>query len=151
MGKGSYSEWLWFSSLGYGDAYITILRTKVLVFFSAAIIFFLLFSGNLLLAARLVPKTETNFWPWAAARQLQSALKLIMIMGTVVLSLIFGSVAQGNWEFILRYFNGQPFGVADPVFHKDIGFYVFSLPFLNMLKGWFLSALIITLMGSTGS
>jgi Uncharacterized conserved protein len=37
--KGFYTEWLWFSSLGYGSVYATILKTKVLIFFSAAIIF----------------------------------------------------------------------------------------------------------------
>ena len=39
VAKGFYTEWLWFSSLGYGSVYTTILKTKVLVFFSAAIIF----------------------------------------------------------------------------------------------------------------
>jgi len=149
MAKGFYSEWLWFNSLGYGSVYATILRTKVLIFFSAAIIFGLLFLGNLVLAARLAPKTE-SLWPWAIVRRLQPTLKLTVILGTVVLSLIFGLVAQGSWQVVLRFFNGQPFGIADPVFHKEIGFYVFSLPFLHLLRGWLTSALIITLLGSAG-
>jgi len=150
MSKGFYTEWLWFNSLGYGSVYTTILKTKVLVFFSAAIIFCILFLGNLVLATRLAPKTETHFWPWAIVRQLQPILKSSVIMGTVLLSLIFGMVAQGNWEVILRFFNGQPFGISDPVFHREIGFYVFSLPFWHLLQGWLLGALIITLLGSAG-
>jgi len=148
--KGFYSEWLWFNSLGYGDVYTTILRTKVLVFFSAAIIFCILFLGNLVLATRLVPKTEAHFWPWAIVRRLQPTFRLSVILGTVLLSLIFGLAAQGNWEVVLRFFNGQPFGIADPVFHREISFYVFSLPFLHSLRGWLLGALIITLIGSSG-
>jgi hypothetical protein len=58
--------------------------------------------------------------------------------------------AQGNWQVVLEFFNGQPFGITDPVFSREIGFYVFSLPFLQFLRGWFTSALIITLLGSTG-
>ena len=77
--KGVYTEWLWFSSLDYGSVYATILKTKVLVFFSAAIIFCILFAGNLVLATRLAPKTEAHFWPWAIVRQLQSILKLNVI------------------------------------------------------------------------
>ncbi len=150
ISKGFYTEWLWFNSLGYGSVYTTILKTKVLVFFSAAIIFCLLFLGNLVLATRLAPKAEAHFWPWAIVRQLQPILKLNVIMGTVLLSLIFGLVAQGNWEVVLRFFNGQPFGITDPVFHREIGFYVFSLPFLHLLQGWLLGALIITLLGSAG-
>jgi len=150
VSKGFYTEWLWFSSLGYGSVYATILKTKVLVFFSAAIIFCILFLGNLVLATRLAPNSGTNFWPWAIVRRLPPIFRLNVIIGTALLSLIFGLVAQGNWEVILRFFNGQPFGIADPVFHKEIGFYVFSLPFLNLLHGWLLGALIITLLGSAG-
>jgi len=150
ISKGLYTEWLWFSSLGYGSVYTTILKTKVLVFFSAAIIFCILFLGNLVLATRLAPKTEAHFWPWAIVRQLQPILRWNVILGTAMLSLIFGLVAQGNWEVVLRFFNGQPFGITDPVFHREIGFYVFSLPFLHLLRGWLMGALIITLLGSAG-
>jgi len=66
------------------------------------------------------------------------------------LALIFGLVAQGNWEVVLRFFNGQPFGITDPVFHKEISFYIFSLPFLSFLRSWLLGALIVTLLGSVG-
>jgi len=150
ISKGCYTEWLWFSSLGYGSVYTTILKTKVLVFFSAAIIFCILFLGNLVLATHLAPKTEAQFWPWAIVRRLQQILRLNVILGTALLSLIFGLVAQGNWEVVLRFFNGQPFGITDPVFHREIGFYVFSLPFLHLIQGWLLGALILTLLGSVG-
>lgn len=148
--KGFYTEWLWFNSLGYGSVYATILKTKVLVFFSAAIIFCILFLGNLVLATRLAPRTEAGFWPWSIVRQIQPVLKWSTILGTILLSVIVGLAAQANWEVILRFFNEQPFGITDPVFHREIGFYVFSLPFLQLLRGWFLGALIVTLLGSTG-
>jgi len=150
ISRGIYTEWLWFSSLGYSSVYTTILKTKVLIFFSAAIIFCILLLGNLVLATRLAPKTEAHFWPWAIVRRLQQILKLGVILGTALLSIIFGLMAQGNWLVVLRFFNRQPFGIADPIFHKEIGFYVFSLPFLNMLRSWLLGALIITLLGSAG-
>jgi len=149
--KGFYTEWLWFHNLEYGSVYVTILRTRVLIFFSAAIIFSILFLGNLVLATRLTPRTEAHFWPWAIVRPIQSALRLGVILGTALLSLIFGLVAQSNWEVILRFFNWQPFGILDPVFQREIGFYVFSLPFLHLLQGWLLGALIITLLGSAGA
>ncbi len=147
--KGFYTEWLWFSSLDYGSIFTTILRTRILVFIIAASIFCLLFLGNLILATRLTPKTEALL-PWAIVRQIQPYLKSGVIAGAILLSIIFGLIAQGNWEIILRYFNGQPFGITDPVFNKEAGFYVFSLPFLNMLRNWLLGTLIVTLLGSAG-
>ncbi|MFC1914118.1 UPF0182 family protein [Chloroflexota bacterium] len=148
--KGFYTEWLWFDSLGYGSVYTTILTSRLFVFFVAAIIFAILFLGNLVLATHLVPKKLESFWPWAIVRQIQQILKVGVILGTAFLSLIFGLVAQGNWQVILRFFNGQPFGITDPVFHKEVSFYMFSLPFLNLIHGWFIGALIITLLGSAG-
>jgi len=79
---------------------------------------------------------------------MQRPSKWSIIAGTALLSLIFGLVAQGNWQVVLRFFNGQPFGVTDPVFYNEVGFYVFSLPFWHFLRRWLLGALIITLLGS---
>ncbi len=115
VSKGFYTEWLWFSSLGYGSVYTTILKTRVLLFFSAAIVFCILFLGNLVLATRLTPKTEAHFWPWDIVPRLQKGMRFGVIIGTALLGLIFGMVAQGNWEIVLRFFGGQPFGMADPV------------------------------------
>ena len=139
VSKGFYTEWLWFSNLGYSDVYATMLRSKVLLFFSAAIIFCILSLGNFVIATRLAPKTESHFRPWA-----------IVIIGVVLVSLIFGLAAQGNWQVVLRFLHGQPFGIDDPVFHREIGFYVFSLPFLRLVRGWLMGALIVTLVGTTG-
>jgi len=150
MWKGFYSEWLWFDSLGYGSVYTTILKTKVLVFFVSAIIFAILFLGNLVLATRLAPRSGTDFGPWVVVHRLQRTLRWSVIAGTALLSLIFGMVAQGNWQVVLRFLNGQPFGIADPVFHREVGFYVFSLPFMDMIRGWLMGALIVTLLGSIG-
>jgi hypothetical protein len=148
--KGFYTEWLWFENLGYGSVYATILRTKVIVFFVAASIFCILFMGNLVLATRLAPKGESGFWPWALVHQLQRLSRWSIIAGTVLTSMIFGTVAQAGWQVILRYFNGQPFGITDPAFNKEVSFYVFSLPFMHLLHGWLMGALIVTLIGSAG-
>ena len=146
--KGIYTEWLWFSSLDYGSVYTTILKTRVLIFFSAAIIFCILFLGNLVLAARLAPSKGSHFWPWTIVNRPQQTAKLGIILGVVGLSLIFGWAAQADWELVLQFLNKQPFGIVDPIFHKEISFYVFSLPFLHLIRSWFMGALIVTLIGS---
>jgi len=148
ISKGVYTEWLWFSSLGYGSVFATILKAKVLLFFSAAILFGILFFGSLVLATRLAPTGGRHFWPWTIARQPQRIYKWGVILGTVLLSIMFGLAAQGNWQIVLQFFNGQPFGIADPVFNKEIGFYVFTLPFLHIVRSWFIGALIVTSIGS---
>ncbi len=150
MSKGFYTEWLWFSSLGYGSVYATILRIKIVLFFIAAILFCLVFSGNLFLATRLTPEAGKYSLPWHIIRGPEQALRFGVIIGTIVLSLIFGAWAQANWQVVLNFFNGQPFGNTDPVFHKEIAFYVFSLPFMRLVRSWLLGVLIMTVFGSVG-
>ena len=121
VSKGFYTEWLWFDSLGYGDVYTTMLQTKVLLFFAVAIVFFALFFGNFVLATRLAPKTEARSWPWS-----------VIILIAALLSLISGLWAQANWQVVLRFFNGQPFGISDPVFH-GVSFYIQGISYCIFL------------------
>ncbi len=148
IGKSFYTEWLWFTDLGYGAVFMKILSTRIIIFFAASILFALLFLGSIFLAFRLVPKKDRSIWPWAIVSRIQPVLKAVLILTTALLSLIFGTVAQGNWETILCALNWQPFGIQDPVFFKEAGFYVFSLPFLNLIRSWFIGALIVCLLGA---
>ncbi|MFC1962186.1 UPF0182 family protein [Chloroflexota bacterium] len=150
IGKGFYTDWLWFQSLGYGSVYTTILFTRLAIFFVAASVFGGLILGNLVLATRMAPKSRGILWPWALVRQIQRLLKLGVILGTLFLSLIFGLVAQANWDIVLRFFHAQPFGMTDPVFQKEVSFYAFTLPFLNFSHGWLMGALIITFFATLG-
>ncbi|MEE8470367.1 MAG: UPF0182 family protein, partial [Dehalococcoidia bacterium] len=142
--KGIWTEWLWFSTLEFGSVYSTVLGTKVVIFFIAAIIFFALLIGNIMLAQRLGPKASIPLVPAETIRRMRKLVIAGIIVGALLLSIIFGSTAQGHWETVLKFQNGQPFDISDPIFNKDIGFYLFSLPFQRFVQGWLLGALIVT-------
>ncbi|MCK4580367.1 MAG: UPF0182 family protein, partial [Dehalococcoidia bacterium] len=148
VAKGIYTEWLWFDSLGYGTVYATIIRARILIFVCAGFAVCALLLGNLALAARLAPKTGVPFWPWAIVGRLQKLSRTAVILGTVLLGLAFGLAAQDGWEIVLRFLSAQPFNVSDPVFHRDVGFYVFSLPFFRLLRSWFLGIFVVSLLGT---
>lgn len=137
ISRGVYTEWLWFSNLGYSSVYSTILGIKIVLFFGATFLFCLLFGGNLALAARVPAGDRHQSLPWG-----------MIMLGVVILGLIFGLVALTNWEVLLKFFNGQPFGVEDPVFGREVRFYVFTLPFLDMARNWLLAAFILTAIGT---
>ncbi len=61
----------------------------------------------------------------------------------VLLALGSGAAWSGNWETVLLFANGQPWGAQDPTLGRDIGFYVFGLPFWRFLLGWASTTLII--------
>ncbi len=148
--KTIWTEWLWFSNLGFSSVYGTVIGTKVTIFFVAAIIFCAFFIGNMYLAHRLGPKANIPIVPADTQDRLRKFTIAGLIVVAVLLGLIFGSSAQGSWETVLRFQNGQVFDISDPIFHKDVSFYMFSMPFQRFAQGWLLGAFFVTLIASLG-
>ena len=148
VAKSVYTEWLWFSMLGYANVYTKILLTRIGLFVVAAVVFAALFGGNIALASRLAPKGTAQASAQSVLPYVQRFTRAAVVAITLFLSFMFGVAAQANWEVVLRFFNGQAFGVADPVFFRDVAFYVFSLPFLSLIRGWLLTAVIFSLLAA---
>jgi len=144
--KSIYTEWLWFKSLGFESVYTTILTTKVWLFFGGSIAFLLLLLPNLLLARRLSPATTATGFLGQGLIAARRILDLSMLSGAIFLTFIFGLVTSGTWETVLRFLNPTSFGVIEPLLERDVGFYVFSLPFYHYLQGWLLWAFSIILI-----
>jgi len=148
VGKGIYAEWLWFGTLGFQSVYTKILGTRVLLFVVAFLVFAALFAGNIILASRLSPRGKASDAAQPLLPFLKRVSKAAVIAVTTFFSLMFGLAAQVSWETVLRFTNGQPFGSTDPVFFRDVGFYVFTLPFLSFVRSWLLTAIIFSLIAT---
>src|SRR5688572_31072648 len=59
------------------------------------------------------------------------SLRRMTLPASVAFGVIAGLAATPAWEMVLRVIHRTPFGITDPVFSRDIGFYVFSLPALS--------------------
>ena len=148
VGKSIYTEWLWFDALGYSGVYETIIGTRLLLFIVAALVFALLFAGNILIASRLAPKGSATGAAASVIPALQKFTRAAVVGVTGFLSIMFGLAAQASWETVLRFLNGQSFNAVDPVFSREVGFYVFSLPFLSLIRGWLLTAIVFSLIAA---
>src|SRR5205807_1287329 len=78
--------------------------------------------------------------------------RVVLITAVLVILILippffFGLAGGDEWDMLLRYVNQVPFGTADPVFGRDIGFYFFTLPVLEFVRGWLLVALIVIAIG----
>ncbi|MDY7038156.1 MAG: UPF0182 family protein, partial [Thermodesulfobacteriota bacterium] len=71
------------------------------------------------------------------------ALNSLLMALVLILSFIIASRGSYQWDMLLRYLYQQPFGSTDPVFNRDIGFYVFSLPFYIFLRNGLLVLFIL--------
>ncbi|MEM7595765.1 MAG: UPF0182 family protein, partial [Cyanobacteria bacterium P01_A01_bin.83] len=75
----------------------------------------------------------------------QISLKAIAIL----ISLVFGLIAAGNWSIILRFFNPSNFDLVDPQFNKNVGFYIFRFPLWHLLESWLLGLCCCALLSCT--
>ena len=58
-------------------------------------------------------------------------LQVLILVASILLSIFAASSGSGQWENFLLLTNATSFGIADPLFNKDVSFYIFSLPLLT--------------------
>jgi uncharacterized membrane protein (UPF0182 family) len=144
-----YTDYLWFRALGFGGVFGTRFTAQIWSFFIFAILFWLIGAANVLLA--LNSNTGRRLSSIGIRQRLLSAPSTFLaLLAIFLLGLLFGRIASGQWQTILAFFNQKPFNVADPIWHKDVSFYVFSLPFYRFLWGWLLGVVILMVLVTFG-
>ena len=148
-----YTDALWFSSVNLHNEWRSLFEVKVGLMVVFAVIFGVLLLASLLVAARLAPKGPSLDAEDDFVRRYQEVVgpyeARIRAAVVVVLSLIMGAQAIGQWQNWILYRNGGSFAAKDPVFGRNVGFFVFKLPFQLFLVHWFLAALIVILVVTT--
>ena len=153
MGIASiYIDLIWFKSVQYITVFWKILLTKGVVMLFFAAFFFILSLLNLSFARRFAPEFQVEISQDEFERpeiQLYKSLqnikvnKKLVFWFSLIVALFMGFSEGANWEKILIYLNRTSFGITDPVFNRDIGFYMFSLPFWEYVRNWLSFALTI--------
>ena len=139
-----YTDWLWFNELSYQNVWLTQWAVRVIVFVLAFIIASFLLIVNWLWARRRAIRNTSPFNPQFLK---PSGIAWLITGAALFLAFTFASAAASQWEELLLFFNRIPFNISDPIFNKDVGFYIFSLPIFEFIQGWFLSLILITLIG----
>lgn len=124
-------ELVWFESLGYRGVYTTVLLSKIAVFAAAFFAGFIITFLNLFFFLRV------------SGDRLNRAFSLGI---AVLVGLIVGASCYPSWEIVLKYIYGQPFGVQDPQFNKDISFFVFKIPFYNLMLSFLRSVIFFNVL-----
>ncbi|HWC29483.1 MAG TPA: UPF0182 family protein, partial [Dehalococcoidia bacterium] len=148
--KSIYVDWLWFDGVGYRSVYSKVITTQAWLFVGGVAIFLVYFGANAYYAARPLLRTPGPGLDDAESASLRRVYLLTLIAGSIFLALIFGTIAATHWDVVLVYLNGQSFGVEDPQFGQDIGFYVFDLPALRFFYGWAMGAAVMTVLVAAG-
>ena len=150
-------DWLWFSSIGYEGVFWTIFTARTVLFlavFAASTGAFWLSGGLALHFARrpaarpasAIFSTGPSQTPLLLIGYVSPHVsgRLLVAGAAVLLGLLTASIELSNWEVVLRFLHQVPYGASEPVFGKDIGFYLFSLPTYVALKNWLLLLLFFS-------
>ncbi len=140
------TDWMWFGSQGLADVYTTRLWLALVVFAGGFVIALAFLLANWLIAWR-ASRPETLYEGQRDPLP-RSAMRWVIIVAALVLAFFMAVVVAGEWPTILLYLKGGSFGQTDPLFHNDIGFYVFELPLYRLLRGWMLVLLVLTAIGA---
>ena len=148
LGRGIYTDYLWYSQLGYEDVFLTVLLTKVILFVVGFVFVFALMLANLF----YVNKRTTGPIEAALPDDLIGVIRKLVLIGCIVVSaivaVVLGSMIASQWEIFLRFSNAAEFGVTDPLYQNDLSFYVFELPIYSFLQGWILIAVALTIVAT---
>ena len=147
---GFYTNYLWFQSLDQTGVWRGLLGARLVLAVIFIALFFLLAWVNLYVADKLAPP----FRPAGPEDELleryhevvAGRMGKIRIVVAGLLALIAGAGAGGQWNSWLLFVNGGEFGVQDPQFGYDAGFYIFRLPFLTFVIDWLFASLLIILI-----
>jgi len=146
-----YVENLWFESLGYASAFWYRLGAQAMVF----LIFAAATTGLLWLLFRLVQPSGTDYrrritmeiGGETIVMPSAESLRGVALPAAVLLGVLFGFWFAANWSAFALFFN-QPSeaGAADPILGRSLSFYLFTLPVLQSIAGWFLTLSVIGLI-----
>ena len=144
-GSQLYTDWLWFQSMEYQRVFMTVLLSDIGLRLTLGTAFFVFLLVNLLLtrgpllhaAQRSAVFREENLLTIQTSPLNQYLTPKYATVACFAISffmaILFGMSLSGDWLTFQKFMNPSQFGHVDPVFAKDVGFYVFQLPFYQLL------------------
>jgi uncharacterized membrane protein (UPF0182 family) len=143
-----YTDLLWFREIDKSSLFWGMLRTKAFIGLLAGLGTAVIVGVNLWMVERLAPRYGLTV---VARPQVERAravlspyLRPLRIGIAAFLGLVVGLQASGLWQTFLLWRNRVPFGDRDALFNRDVGFYVFELPFQRAVFGWLFTTLVLT-------
>jgi hypothetical protein len=145
-------DYVWMEAMGFAQVFSTIVLTRLGLALAGGLLACAVLYGNLSYALRQIGDPARYLPPELAGTPLALMLGGPMLrrlnLGLCgAVGLVTGLAASGAWRAVLLYFNGGSFNSAEPVFHRDAGFYVFALPLYERLQTYLWSLGVLTLLG----
>ena len=145
-----YTDWLWYRELGYEQVFLRGLNAQGAVFAATFAAVFLFLYINFRIARTALRRPHIVVGTTHDSRPLTFEGGQItgwMRPAAAVLALMFALSGASNWLSWLAFFNAVPFGDRDPIFGRDVSFYVFRLPIWESIREQALTLSFLALVG----
>lgn len=119
-----YADLLWFTSLGFEAVFLKVVTYRIGLFLVFSTATFASLYAGYRVAVRNVRKYG-DYNPSPAP-----------LLASLFVSLLAGLTYSNSWDVVLRYLEGVPFGVVDPIYGADVAFYVFDIPLYRLLVNY---------------
>ncbi|WP_212996435.1 UPF0182 family membrane protein [Winogradskya consettensis] len=151
-GIDKYTDYLWFAEVDKTQVFTGILLTRLLLFLAIGLAMAVIIAANLYLAYRLRPLLRPHSAEQATLERYRMVIQprlgtWIAVIG-IVIGFFAGLSGQARWKDWMLFRNSVPFGVKDPQFNVDVGFYVFDYPLLRYLLGVAFTAVVLSVIGA---
>lgn len=139
MFVGFYTDWKWFGAIEYRGVFTKTLVTRIVLFFlfglvAAAVTYV---AGLIVWRGRgdSMDMADFNSPVYQYRKSIESTMSVFLKVIPVLVGVVSGLLGQANWRTVMLFLNSHDFGVTDPQFNHDLGFYAFRLPVWSMLVG----------------
>jgi len=142
------TDWLWFREVHFESVFLTSLVARVVLFFGAGAFAFVFLYANLRQARPRATDVLTSFVNQRGERvsiDLSSIIPRLILVASIFVSFITALVAAAQWMPVLMAIHGSAVGDVDPVFGRDIGFYLFRLPAISAALGTLVTLTVLAL------
>ncbi|WP_269329607.1 UPF0182 family membrane protein [Kineosporia babensis] len=143
-----WTEVLWYQSVGFTEVYRTELLTKIILFVLGALVMGAAVAASLMIGYRsrpiYAPVSTEQVGLDRYRESIEPLRRLVSLAVPIVLGLFAGSAASQQWQTAQLWLNRVPFDRDDPQFGLDIGFFVFTLPWLQFLVSFLTAAVFLS-------
>ena len=138
---GFYTDWKWFGAIEYRGVFTKTLIARIVLF----LVFGLVAAAISYVAGMLVWRgrgssldmADLNSPVYQYRQSIERTMGVFLKTIPVLVGVVSGLLGQANWRTVMLFLNSHDFGVEDPQFHHDLGFYAFQLPVWSMLVNAF--------------
>ena len=145
-----YTDWLWFTELGYERVFLRKLNAQAIVFGVTFVVVFVALMVNLRLAQRTLLRPHIVLGTGVDGRTIAlegRRLAMLAMWCAIVISGVLAFSAANNWLGWLSFFNSTSFQQSDPLLGRDVSYYVFRLPILLAVQRLALATAAFALVG----